>query len=236
MNTYLKRLIKAIETNRDEDKKIAKVLRYVNRESRVLEVGCGFGEKMDLLQSLGFKNILGVEKNEEIVRQVQEHGKNVISVREFEEEHGDDRFDLVVTSHVIEHFQWEKLKDFLDYYLEFLDDEGMFLVVTPVLHPFFYDDFDHVKPYYPAGIYFVYGGKDQQVQVYSRHVLQLKDICFRRQPYEIKFSRSLYIETYNRLPRLINILLALAYKVSFGMIGRTTGWIGLYVKSSSSPP
>jgi len=236
MNAHLKKTIEAIEGASDENRKIAMVLKNVSRDSSVLEVGCGYGEKMDLLQSLGFKNILGVEKNEEIVERDLESGKRVMSIGDFERECGDERFDMLVMSHVIEHFQWRELQDFLDSYLRHLRTGGFFLVVTPIFHPSFYDDFDHVKPYYPTGIKFLYGGEGRQFQLYSEHTLRLEDIYFRREPFEIRYSRAFYVQTRNRLPRLINILLALACKVSFGLIGRTTGWIGLYKKMNSSTP
>jgi cyclopropane fatty-acyl-phospholipid synthase-like methyltransferase len=230
----MREAIKRIETDLNEEKRVTRILQGVDRDSKVLEIGCGFGQKMELLQSLGFKDILGVEKNEKIVEQVSKHDKRILSIREFDAEMKGERFDLLVLSHIIEHFQWEDLMDFLDHYLEFLNKGGFLLVISPVYHVSFYDDFDHVKPYLPIGFNNLYCGTKKEMQVYTERLLRLEDIYFRRAPFEIVFSRAFFGMSSNRLPRLFNIVLAMLYKVSFGLIGKTTGWIGLYRKSPAS--
>jgi predicted SAM-dependent methyltransferase len=59
-------------------------------------------------------------------------------------------------SHVIEHFSPKDLIPFLDDYLDRLKVGGRLVIAIPLLTPYFYDDFDHVKPYHPMGILMVF--------------------------------------------------------------------------------
>ena len=62
------------------------------------------------------------------------------------------QYDVLVMSHIIEHFQYQDLIKFIESYLGCLKTGGLLLIATPVMNPSFYDDFDHVKPYTHIGI------------------------------------------------------------------------------------
>jgi len=51
----------------DEKTKFERLLRPISRESSILDIGCGFGRKLYLLNKLGFTKITGVDKNFRIV-------------------------------------------------------------------------------------------------------------------------------------------------------------------------
>lgn len=220
-------IIRRIESDRNEERKIAKVLNYVDRESLVLDIGCGYGAKMRLLQSLGFKNIIGVERNASIIKNCTSSGLNVISIEELFVEYTNPTFDLLIISHVIEHMQWSELLDFLSRYIGLLKEGGHVLIVTPLLHKSFYDDLDHVKPYFPESFYQYYCLKGQ-IQVHPEIGLRLEDIYFRRTQFKMKFFRSLYLSSPTSIWRIVNFSLAMLFKCSFGLIGRKTGWVGLF--------
>ncbi|OGI20888.1 MAG: hypothetical protein A2287_06125 [Candidatus Melainabacteria bacterium RIFOXYA12_FULL_32_12] len=225
----LKKIIRSIESE-SEEKNLKKILANFDRNIAILDVGCGFGYKIKLLKKFGFKNILGIEKNQFLVKKCQDNRLNVIGVEDFRENYQNKKFDLIVMSHIIEHFQYEDLKEFLEFYLDFLEDNGHLLILSPLYQENFYDDFDHVKPYHPLGIEMVFGNKNSQVQFYSKYTLKLVDLYYRREPFRLKFYRALVIETGNKLPEFINIILAFLFRFSFGTIGRPTGWLGLFKK------
>lgn len=228
MSRYLRSFFARHFPGSDEKTKIARILKDVDRKAKVLEVGCGYGDKIQLLENIGFKGILGIEINPRIVEQAKKRDLNVISVEEFWEKQEDNEFDLIVMSHIIEHFQWRDLIDFLDNYLECLKEGGYLLIITPIFHDLFYRDFDHIKPYYPTGIDMVFGNAGLQVQTYSKNHLVLENIYFRRTQLGLKFYRSLFIQTKFRIPDLLNVVLSIWFRMSFGLIGKTNGWIGLY--------
>lgn len=217
----------------NEEEKIRKVLKPVDRNVRVLDVGCGLGEKYRFLETLGFNSIVGVEKNPRLVEINVREGRDVVTPDTFFEQRQGNRYGLVLMSHVIEHLEWEDLLSFMESYLDVLERDGYLLVVSPVLHVRFYNDFDHVKPYLPDSIRHIFGNMEQ-VQVKPRHRLELLDIRFRRASLSMPYFRSLYVTNWNKLPRIANILLALIFTASFRTLGRTTGWIGLFQKRESA--
>lgn len=140
-------------------------------------------------------------------------------------------YDLIIFSHVIEPFQPDALKDFLDEYLSYLKKGGYVIIATPVLWRGFYWDFDHIKMYHPIGINMVFGNHDAQVQYYAENRLELKDIWFRKTEFMVREKRGLYIPcSTSKVWVIVNLFYKALFKFSGGLIGRTTGWMGLYRK------
>jgi SAM-dependent methyltransferase len=214
-----------------ETRKLISLFRELSLTSdhQVLDVGCGYGEKMKLLNSLGI-NIEGVEVNEEIVSRVRAAGLACLSIDDFQAL--EKQYDVVLMSHIIEHFSPKDLLVFLDEYLARLKTNGVLIILTPLLSPYFYDDFDHIKPYHPTGINMVFCDSTAQVQYYSRNRMQLIDLWFRRSPFRLNFCPGLYLSRYSKLPLALNIIFAILFRISFGVIGITDGWIGMYKKIS----
>ncbi|WP_419779929.1 class I SAM-dependent methyltransferase [Maridesulfovibrio sp.] len=233
-NPELRKKIRLLtkELSRHEMKQWEKILAPLDRSMRILEVGCGRGGKTDFLIEQGFRNILGVEKNEFQVRECVKRGLDVVTLDEFAENHADEKFDFIVLSHIIEHFEFSSLVEFIDGYLAYLKSGGLILIATPMLHPHFWLDLDHQKPYYPQGIKNFYSGADEQVGFTSKYRLKLKDIRFRRSPFRVKNDRSLLLKK-NDLPMLLfNALTAALFKLSFSVFGYKSAWIGLYKMKS----
>lgn len=214
-----------------EQKIWLEILKPVSRESKVLEVGCGKCSKTRLLKKIGFKSILGVEKNSELVLSAVENGFHVVDVNTFEKDYCHEEYDLLILSHIIEHFSFENMISFVNGYLKCIKPGGIILIATPVLHNHFWLDLDHIKPYYPHGIKNFFGSSDEQVQFLSPYKLKLKDIRFRRGPFKIKLSRSLLLKKNDIPPLFFNFMSAILFKFSKGIIGHTTGWVGLYKKN-----
>ncbi len=213
---------------RHEMSQWAAVLSGLDRNMAILEIGCGRGGKTDFLRSQGFTNILGVEKNSHQVASCNERGLNVVSLDDFENKQSEPQFDFLILSHIMEHFQFEALVGFIDGYLKHLKPGGLLLIATPILHPHFWLDLDHQKPYYPQGIKNFYGGNSEQVGFSSEYKLKLRDIRFRKSPFKVKNDRNLLLKK-NDLPMLVfNLISAVVFKLSFFTLGYKTGWVGLY--------
>jgi len=195
---------------------------------KVLDVGCGLGKKLTALTTAGYQT-LGVDVNAQIVESNQKQGLNCITVEDFLKT--EDEFDVILMSHIIEHFYPAELKDFMDYYLDRLKVGGYLIIATPLLTKYFYDDFDHVKPYSPTGIWMVFCQTATQVQYYSRNKLGLKDLKFRRQPYRFTFVRGKYIRNWTtKIYQVIEFISAVLCLISFGLIGNKDGWVGIFKK------
>ena len=198
----------------------------------VLEVGCGYGRYLRPLCERGIEAV-GVDVNPEIVRRNKDAGLKAMLPAEFQASR--QRVRVLLMSHVIEHFQPRELLEFLDRWLDHLEVGGELVVATPLMTPHFYDDFDHVKPYHPDGLKMVFGGGGAQVQYWSRHRLELVEVIFRRSPWRATLSQAIYRGGAAAWPLyLANVLAMLAFRLSFSLLGRKTGWIGRFRKLPSS--
>jgi len=197
-------------------------------EQRVLDVGCGYGRNLRLLRDAGF-DVLGVEVNERIVSANRDAGLNCMTADEFARTK--DTFDLLLMSHVIEHFTPTALVPFMDSYLDRLRPDGALVIATPLLGPFFYDDFDHVKPYHPIGLLMVFGEGNAQVQYYARNRLAIEDVWIRRSPLRLGHGRGRYVGLWRARARQVGDFAgALLFRATGGLIGTADGWVGLFRK------
>lgn len=220
----------------DQDGELEILLRAVSTAcvtgaNRVLDVGCGFGRILRPLAAAGLA-VTGVDVNPEIVTANRRGGLDCLTVDEFNRTIGD--FDVILMAHVIEHFPPDALLPFMDAYLDRLRIGGSLIIATPLMSKYFYDDFDHVKPYQPAGILMVFG-KSAQVQYYSRNKLALTQLSYRRSPLRICYARSRYVRSpWRFLLMAADLLSAAAFISSAKLIGSTDGWIGVFEKAAGS--
>lgn len=195
---------------------------------RIVDVACGYGRTLKRLQERGLE-ALGVEVNEDIVAKNKERGLRCVNPTEFEKMSG--TYDIVVMSHIVEHFPPRELKEFIDSYLDYLRPGGHLIVATPLLSDYFFDDFDHVKPYSPAGLLMVFGEQSAQVQYRSRHVLELQDLWFRRSYFRFVLNRGRYLKSWStKATQAAHLVSALVFLASCRIIGRKDGWMGVFRK------
>jgi cyclopropane fatty-acyl-phospholipid synthase-like methyltransferase len=227
----LNKIINKIQNSQSEEKKLVQFILSLklNSDQKILDIGCGFGAKLRLIKAIEL-HAIGVDINLRMVSKNQEDGLACMTVEDFNRT--SDKYDVLLMSHVIEHLSPKDLLNFIDNYLDRLKIGGYLIITTPLLSSYFYDDFDHIKPYQPEGVNMVFGGRECQVQFDSRNQLELHDIWFRRAPFKLHYFAGLYLKKYSRIPKIINLISALIFRLSFEVIGKTDGWMGLYCKTS----
>ena len=193
--------------------------------TKALDIGCGYGRFMTLLSARGL-DMTGVDANPECLSALAADGMRCLSVDELAM--SDERFDLLVMSHIVEHNTPRELFEMLDGYLDRLTPGGHVVIATPLLSKYFYDDFDHVRPYHPASFHLVFEAEAAQVKYRARNRLELVDIWFRTAPCRFHFRPGLYVRGYSRWPVVANLALAALFKISNGAAGRVDAWMGLY--------
>ena len=233
MNAFIERYVEA-------DRETPKVLEFIRRARQkagkpleVLDVGCGYGRYLRRLGEAGDKAV-GIEMNARTAAANRGEGLECWTPDEFQAQtvKSDRQYDVLLMSHIVEHLTPEELLPFVDRHLDLLRPGGIFIVATPLMSPYFYDDFDHVKPYHPIGFQMVFEARNAQVQYASRNLVKLSDLWFRRSPFKPRFLRSLYFPSFGRKFFFIfGILTALLFHLSLGGIGRKDGWVGVFVKS-----
>ena len=69
---------------------------------------------MEELLSLSYKHISGVEVNQTLVDMARKKGLSVDSVSGFDMAEHKEKYDVLVMSHIIEHFQYQDLIQFME--------------------------------------------------------------------------------------------------------------------------
>jgi SAM-dependent methyltransferase len=228
----IKSLYLSLLTADPESRKLRDLIgRHVPSDARILDVGCGYGRNLDNLLQAGFTDVTGIDINPEIVDANKKRGLKCIHVDDLDVGGTNLKFDLLLMSHVIEHFAPSDLKTFIDGYLEHLADNGYLVIATPLMSDYFYDDFDHVKPYQPLGILQVFGDDKAQIQYYAKNKLALRDLWFRRGYWRFRFFRANFIRSpATRVLQAATLLSAVLFTISFGLLGKKDGWIGVFQK------
>jgi len=219
---------KAIYNYDLEEKKVIEFIAHYFPKGSILDIGCGYGRILELIPADRYE-ALGIDLNDKIVEACKAKGLNCFTPTIFKDEI-DLKFDVMLMLHVIEHMSPYDCFNFIDGYLDRLKEGGILIIATPILTDYFFEDFDHIKPYYPVGINMVFSGNDAQVQYYSRNKLKMIDLWYKRYFYRSINSKSVYFPTGKFLYTLSNLLFALLFKISLGLVGKKDGWVGVFRK------
>jgi len=216
--------------DREKDRLVELVLRAAEKgERRIADIGCGHGR---LLRALAARGVAatGVEENEAIVAANRAAGLTCLTTAEFAR--SDASFDVIVMSHLIEHFAPEALVEFIDRHLDRLRPGGALILASPLASPYFHDDLDHVRPYPPASIQMVFSPGVPQTRHRPRNRMLLRDVWFRRAHFRPVSFKGMRMRTWTTLPlAALECASALAFHASFQLFGRTDGWVGVFEKS-----
>ena len=133
-------------------------LKFFKPKGKVLDLGCGRGEFLELLQESG-RSGQGVEVDAKLVSICQEKGLKVVqdNAINFLKKKGDESWDGIFIGHLIEHLYYEDAFDLLDLAARRLNPGGRLVVVTPNPNFLpgigeFWSDMTHRRPYSLNGL------------------------------------------------------------------------------------
>lgn len=207
----------------------ALIKRFAISNAKILDVGCGYGRYLRPFLNKDYK-ITGIELNRNIINQNKKDGLFCLTPEEFDKNNV-EQFDMLIISHLIEHFPPDKLVDFMEKYLGVLKSNGILILATPIHTSYFYKDFDHIRPYYPKSISQIFGHTEEQIFYISKNKLDLVELKFLKGPFQLLFFRGKYIRSWSYFFILaIETIFSLAYIFSYGKVGTLDRWIGVYKK------
>jgi 2-polyprenyl-3-methyl-5-hydroxy-6-metoxy-1,4-benzoquinol methylase len=130
----------------------------LDRQGRILDLGCGTGDMLEFLRRSGFTNVEGVDRSDEQVQVATSRGipATVGDAMEYLAGHFKS-FDAIVAIDVLEHFSKEELVDLVSLVHGALTDEGIFIVQTVNGSGLFpgenaYGDFTHMTVLVPGSL------------------------------------------------------------------------------------
>lgn len=84
----------------------------IDRESKILEVGCNIGMMLVNLQKTGFKNLSGIEIQPKAIEtaKLRSEGINFTEGSAYSLPYSDNEFDMVFTCHVLIHLPPDKIR------------------------------------------------------------------------------------------------------------------------------
>lgn len=183
-----------------------------NKESNILEIGCGMGFLLLALQESGYKNIKGIDVDKGQVAFCQKKGLMVDLVEDSIDylQKNKDTFDTIVAFDVLEHIPPAFQIAFTKAIYEALKKEGVFLATVPNASSFLasrnrYIDYTHYVTFSEISLDFVlYNGgfKDIDIQ-------EMDHIRFSFSP--VRFLHWLLLK-YVRLSRRITFIAELGFK------------------------
>lgn len=216
------------------DPELHKVLdfiqRYTGATGEVCDVGCGYGRFLKPLTEHGFR-ATGIDKNLDTVAKLQQENLHCVSDSEFYA--SQNKFDTILMSHIVEHFAPDDLLPFMEGYLNRLKQGGHLVIATPLYSEYFYDCFDHVKPYHPISFQVVFNKNKEMIQYQAKNKLELVDLWFRRSPIVPRHNRGAYLNGLTKRLHQIGYGLGyLAFIATFGLMSTKDGWVGVFKKVS----
>lgn len=133
------------------------LIKYINYDSTVLDIGCANGGLLQILKESGYHNVTGMDKSISCINYLRgRHGIRAIQGGLFDKQFDDElfsnqRFDLIILSHVLEHVY--DLNSALAFVLRKLKDTGLLYIETPDASrywkypnvPFYYFDSEHIN-------------------------------------------------------------------------------------------
>lgn len=194
------------KTNNNEDREVIKFLNSLSKENKFkyLEVGSGLGRFPIKIKEL-FTNldIECLEINSDLAKITEARGLKTTVSDAVKFPFNDENFDILHCSHIIEHFKYPDVANFLDEIIRITKNNGYIIIRSPLMHPDFYLDIDHIRPYPPETI-LNYFNNAQQQKVGAGNVKVIK--CWYR-----KENLKLHNIVSSRIKYFINAILAILW-------------------------
>lgn len=134
-----------------------------NKNAKILDIGCGFGQMIRKTKELGYTDISGIDINKNSVEYCKSVNLNVSLISDLQTflDSSNVKYDMIIMSHIIEHLKKEEIIPILEsMYTNALADNGQVIVLTPNAQAaigayWLHEDFTHNVILTPGSLYYV---------------------------------------------------------------------------------
>lgn len=207
--------IKNSEFRDNEDLPVIEFLNTLNSNeiSRLIEIGSGNCRFVDKIRkSFNQLEITCFEINPDLAAIAERNGYLTINENFLNNCLKSESYDIVHCSHVIEHFGYPDVANFINELFRIIKPGGYCIIRSPLMWSKFFDDLDHVRPYPPISILNYLNLEQQQIKGVNK-VRTIK-IWYRSNPKiynSIDKSSLLYILPFKKV---INYVIDVINKLS----------------------
>lgn len=114
------------------DFKVFPYLKNFNKDSNILELGCGPGYLLDYLKLKEFNHSIGIDISSEQIEIAKSKGHNVRLDDVFDFlRNSTEKYDLIFAFDLIEHFSKDELLELTNLIYNHLQNDGLFIIRTP---------------------------------------------------------------------------------------------------------
>jgi SAM-dependent methyltransferase len=142
-----------------------KQIKYLDGIENVLDVGCGTGILVNMLNDRGY-NAEGLDSSSDAIKYAKLHRKGNYFLADLENFERPYKYDLVIANHIVEHFSNPEV--FFSKTLQFLKLGGYLYIETPNLHSW------EPKSFWRSRIGGMFYGIDHRTLFTNRSLLRFK--------------------------------------------------------------
>ncbi len=138
-------------------KRYLPILKNFNRDSKIIDIGCGSGYFLQFLKQEGFNNLYGIDVSGQQIEKAKLKGLNVDVKNIFEFFQEERNYDVVFALDFIEHFEKNELFDLFTGINKIMKNNGILIIRTPngqglAANKFIYGDLTHLTIFNPNSL------------------------------------------------------------------------------------
>lgn len=104
----------------------------LNKNAKILDLGCGMGHFMYFLEKEGYRNFFGIDISKELIDFVEKNiSKNVAVADAFDFLRKEELFELIIMNDILEHIPKKRLLELLHLVFNSLDKDGIVFIKVP---------------------------------------------------------------------------------------------------------
>ncbi|MCL2144996.1 MAG: class I SAM-dependent methyltransferase [Endomicrobia bacterium] len=134
-----------------------------NKDAKILDIGCGFGQFLSKITKLGYANAYGIDVDGSAVDFCKKNNLKVSLIDDLKKfiAESKEKYDFIIMSHVIEHLKKDEIIPILTAInINLLSENGKIIITTPNAQAvtgayWHYEDFTHNLMFTSGSLYYV---------------------------------------------------------------------------------